>query len=85
VKPHYLEQETPDADDIFLSMAKGQGYVPQGCLLGGESVMAEVHSGNDPCSGCECDRVKCGGRRKHERMEAARVELYREFIKEKEA
>lgn len=36
MKTHYFNQETPDEDDIFLKMAKGQGYVPQTCLLSGQ-------------------------------------------------
>lgn len=62
MKPHYFKQDSPDKDDIFLSMAKGQGYVPQLCLLGGQTVMGIVTSGKDPCTGCECDRNKCDGR-----------------------
>ena len=64
MKPHYFEQEIADADDMQLGMAKMQGYVPQGCLLGGIVVMAEVSSGNNPCSGCEGPRDKCGGKPK---------------------
>lgn len=64
MKPHYFEQDQADADDMQLGMAKMQGYVPQGCLLGGAVVMGEVMEGNDPCAGCEADRSKCGGRDK---------------------
>jgi len=62
MKPHYFEQESPDRDDIFLDMAKHQGYIPSKCLLGGQIVMGLINSGDDPCRGCECDRMKCGGR-----------------------
>ena len=62
MKPHYFMQEEPDSDDIFLKMAKDQGYVPQGCLLGGQVVMGLVQKGTDPCVGCNCPREKCGGR-----------------------
>lgn len=61
MKPHYFEQDEPDSDDMQLGMAKTQGYVPQGCLLGGMVVMAEINAGRDPCSGCNCPREKCGG------------------------
>ena len=64
MKVHYFEQTEVDRDDIFLKMAKGQGYVPQTCLLGGQTVMGLVNSGKDACKGCECDREKCKGRPK---------------------
>jgi hypothetical protein len=62
MKVHYFEQDEADKDDIFLQMAKGQGYVPNGCLLGGQTVMGLVNSGVDPCKGCNCNRSKCHGR-----------------------
>lgn len=62
MKPHYFDQEAPDADDLQLAAAIHQGYVPTGCLLGGPVVMGEVGKGLDPCAGCHCPRVKCGGR-----------------------
>jgi hypothetical protein len=61
---NYFTQEKSDADDIMLEMAKGQGYVPAGCLLGGPVVMVEVNSGNNPCWGCNGPREKCGGKPK---------------------
>ena len=61
MKPHYFEQETADSDDMMLSMAKMQGYVPQGCLLGGMVVMAETQDGKSACWGCNGPREKCGG------------------------
>ena len=64
MKPHYFDQEQPDTDDMQLGMAKMQGYVPQGCLLGGMVIMAEVNKGNSPCAGCEGPREKCGGKPK---------------------
>jgi len=64
MKPHYFHQEKPDDDDILLDMAKGQGYVPKPCLLGGQVVMGLINSGKDPCKGCEGLREKCGGRPK---------------------
>jgi hypothetical protein len=33
-------------------MAKGQGYVPETCLLGGKLVMGLVNEGKSPCDGC---------------------------------
>lgn len=61
MKVHYFEQEKPDEDDMQLGMAKMQGYVPQTCLLGGPTVMAEVKEGRNPCHGCEGPRDKCKG------------------------
>lgn len=61
---HYFDQSEADPADILLGLAKRQGYVPKNCLLGGLVVMGEINKGNDPCRGCECERVKCGGRPK---------------------
>lgn len=65
-KPHYFDD--PDgADcrtDLWLNMAKGQGYVPKGCMLGGQVVMGLVNKGDDPCAGCNGPREQCGGRPK---------------------
>ncbi len=62
MKVHYFEEETADAGDMQLGMAKMQGYVPQACLLGGMTVMSEVTDGHDPCAGCQGPREKCKGR-----------------------
>jgi phage terminase large subunit-like protein len=62
VLPHYFDLDKAPESDIMLNMAKGQGYVPQGCLLGGTMVMLIINGGGDPCKGCECLRFKCGGR-----------------------
>ena len=67
MKPHYFEQDAPDADDFALSMAKGQGYVPARCLLGGMAAMSEINRGLSPCDGCNGPREKCGGKPKRER------------------
>ena len=64
MKLTYFAQEWPDADDISLQMAIGQGYVPIRCLLGGMVVMSEINRGEDPCAGCEGPGEKCGGRPK---------------------
>jgi len=63
----YFSQEKPDEDDFMLEMAKGQGYVPVNCLLGGMIVMDEVKSGRNPCWGCNGPREKCGGKPRRER------------------
>lgn len=52
MKIHYFEQEKADEDDFFLKMAKSQGYVPETCLLGGQTVMSLVNSRENPCDGC---------------------------------
>ena len=64
MRPHYFEQDKADQDDMQLDMAKGQGYVPQGCLLGGAVVMGLVNEDTDPYKGCEGPRNRCGGRAK---------------------
>jgi len=59
--------ENPDIkskSDRLLDICKNQGYVPAGCYLGGLLVYALVRKGEDPCVGCNLDRVKCGGRAK---------------------
>lgn len=61
MKLHYFDQDTADADDFQLWMAKRQGYVPEGCLLGGMVVMDETNAGRKACWGCEGPRAKCGG------------------------
>ena len=61
MKIHYFDQEKSDEDDMLLEMAKGQGYVPKTCLLGGETVMACIQDGLNPCDGCACDKIKCKG------------------------
>ncbi len=62
MKPHYFDQDKADVDDMLLDMSKGQGYVPQTCLLGGAVVWGTVQSGGDPCKGCQGPRDKCHGR-----------------------
>jgi hypothetical protein len=64
MKLHYFAQETADEDDAVLGMAKKQGYVPNGCLLGGAVVMSEVHVARHPCWGCEGPRDRCRGKPK---------------------
>lgn len=66
MKPHYFDDPTGAAADIWLSMAKGQGYVPKGCLLGGQVVMGETNAGRDACAGCNGPRDKCGRRPKRD-------------------
>ena len=62
MKPHYFDQEAADKDDIMLVMAKGQGYIPPKCLLGGMVVMGLLNEGKRPCDGCNGPRDKCGGK-----------------------
>lgn len=66
IRPHYFDEPEPDPTDWQLSMAKGQGYVPAGCLLGGAVVMAEVNGCRNPCWGCNGPRGRCGGAEKRE-------------------
>lgn len=63
-KVSYFADEQADPSDMLLGMAKMQGYVPQGCLLGGPVVMDEVRRGNSPCWGCNGPRERCGGKPK---------------------
>lgn len=69
MKPHYFTQDAGDPDDMLLGMAKMQGYVPDGCLLGGNVVMTEVNGGRHPCWGCEGPRDRCGGKPKRATQE----------------
>ena len=39
MKLHYFDQDSADADDMMLGMAKMQGYVPAKCLLYGMDVI----------------------------------------------
>lgn len=49
-------------DDMFKQMAVQQGYVPATCTLDGQLVILLVNKGEDPCSGCNADRLVCKGR-----------------------
>jgi hypothetical protein len=62
MKPHYFDQDRPDSDDIMLRLCVEQGYVPRGCLLGGQIVWGLVNQRADPCRGCAGSREKCRGR-----------------------
>lgn len=64
MKPHYFDDPAGADNDAWLNIAKAQGYVPKGCLLGGNVVMAETSAGRDACAGCNGPREKCGGRPK---------------------
>jgi hypothetical protein len=64
MQPHYFNDPAADPHDVQLGMAKMQGYVPKGCLLGGIVVMSEVSAGRNPCWGCEGPRERCGGKPK---------------------
>ena len=63
-KLHYFNEGIADPEDIFLKMSIEQGYVPKTCLLGGQVVWGLISDGKDPCKGCNCNRIKCGGRTK---------------------
>ncbi len=63
MKPHYFNQDKADQDDILLQMCISQGYVPKGCLLGGQATMGLTRGGRNPCVGCEGPREKCGGKK----------------------
>lgn len=63
-KVHYFNEGVASPKDVMLKIAIQQKYVPKTCLLGGVVVMDEINKGNDPCTGCNCDRIKCGGRSK---------------------
>ena len=62
MKSHYFNQEKSDDSDMFLDLARHQGYVPDSCLLNGKIVMANISRGMDPCAGCEGPRDRCLGR-----------------------
>ena len=62
MKVNYFNQSEADKDDHLLNMAKMQGYVPQTCLLGGNTVMGLINQAKLPCEGCNCDRNKCNGK-----------------------
>ena len=51
-------------EDIFHDMVVQQGYVPATCTLDGQLVLLLVNKGNDPCAGCNMDRLVCKGRPK---------------------
>ena len=59
---HYFEEGKADPNDHFLNMSIKQGYVPKGCLLGGQLVWGLVSDNKDPCKGCRGDRDICKGR-----------------------
>ena len=48
--------------DQLLEMCKHQGYVPIGCIMPGMMVLCFINQGDDPCKGCNNDRLKCKGR-----------------------
>jgi len=73
MKLHYFNQDKADEDDILLRMCKEQGYVPDTCLLGGQTVWGAGLHGKDPCTGCHCDRLKCLGRPERNSITSKRV------------
>ena len=64
MEPHYFGQDQADTQDLLLSLAKRQGYVSENCLLGGIIVMGLISTGENPCSGCNGPRERCGGQPK---------------------
>ncbi len=64
MKSHYFDQDASDPDDWQLAAAKGQGYVPNTCLLGGPTVMSYIYLDTSPCLGCNGPREKCKGQSK---------------------
>lgn len=62
MKLNYFMQKEADSDDLMLTAAIKNGYVPETCLLCGSVVIAERLDGNDPCAGCNGPREKCNGR-----------------------
>ena len=58
-----FEERKKEADkDSMLALCKEQGYVPDGCVLQGVIVYGLTNKGEDPCKGCNENRVNCGGR-----------------------
>lgn len=68
IRHNYFDTGRASPADAMLRLAKDQGWVPPGCLLGGYMVHGLHNSVDnhgkpiDPCSGCEGPREKCGGR-----------------------
>ena len=64
LRHHYFEQGIASPGDHMLKQAISQGVVPKGCLMGGHIVMGFSFAKQDPCTGCDGPREKCGGRPK---------------------
>lgn len=64
MKSSYFTQASADTDDLILIKAIDDGHVPPGCLLGGIVIRELRDGGDDPCTLCDCDRARCGGRPK---------------------
>lgn len=52
--------------DTMLKLCKQQGYVPPKCTLDGQLVWILVNKSEDPCAGCNEDRLTCEGRAKQD-------------------
>ena len=50
--------------DIMREICIKQGYVPVNCKMDGHMILALTNSQNDPCIGCNEDRIICDGRSK---------------------
>lgn len=48
--------------DIMLELVIKQGYVPAKCQMNGHMVLGLVNGGQDPCKGCNFDKLICKGR-----------------------
>lgn len=59
---NHFERPADAAADGLLQQCVHQGWVPPGCVLGGELVMVLMNAGRDPCAGCRGPRHRCGGR-----------------------
>jgi hypothetical protein len=59
---HYFDRPEQAAQDKLLGLCIQQGYVPAGCLLGGDMVLGLIGKGQDPCRGCHGPRHICLGR-----------------------
>lgn len=51
-----------DERDIMREMCAQQGWVPPTCLLPGMVVFGLMQRNEDPCAGCNHDRIRCKGR-----------------------
>lgn len=50
--------------DPLRDMCINQGYVSKTCTMTGELIFALVNSHEDPCKGCNENRIICKGRKK---------------------
>lgn len=48
--------------DMWKDLMIKQGYVPEKCELNGTIIWGLINKPEDPCSGCNVPRTRCGGR-----------------------